>query len=334
MVATSRLRRDVESGSFGGNAVFAVRRHRVSQRETIMTSAHIITGVGESVADPVVRKIGTADIKDALARGIDDFRAMPSHAVFLVLIYPLVGFFLARMVVGSDVLPLLFPIVAGFALVGPFAALGLYEMSRRREEGLDVSWHHALDVRFSPSFGAIVTLGLLLFAVFGIWVAVAQGLYVATLGYQAAAARTDFLGQLFTTNAGLLLILAGNGIGFLFALLVLTLSVVTFPLLLDRDVGAARAVLTSIRVVRENPGTMALWGLIVAALLVIGMLPFFLGLAVVMPILGHATWHLYRKAVAPDPRAHVEIQVPPKPKRYAADFPAALFSSVRDDKTP
>ena len=103
---------------------------------------------------------------------------MPSHAVFLCLIYPVVGFVIFRLVLGANVLPLLFPLAAGFALLGPLAALGLYEMSRRREQGLDVSWKHALDVLRSPSLGAIVALGLLLVAIFLVWIAVAQAIYV------------------------------------------------------------------------------------------------------------------------------------------------------------
>ena len=292
--------------------------------------SHVIAGAGLSEA-PKVRRIGFADLKDALARGLDDFRAMPSHAVFLCLIYPVVGFLLFRLVLGANVLPLLFPIAAGFALVGPIGAVGLYEMSRRREQGLEVSWKHALDVFRSPSLGAIAVLGLLLVAVFLIWIAVAQAIYVAFFGYTPAAAMPDFIRQVLTTPSGWGLIIVGNGIGFLFAVLVLTVSVVSFPLLLDRDAGAAVAVLTSVRAVLANPIAMAAWGLIVAALLIVGSLPAFFGLAVVMPVLGHATWHLYRKVVEPDltdrPRFH---EPKPKAQRYAADFPAALFPSRRE----
>ena len=292
--------------------------------------SHVIAGTSLE-AHPEVRKIGLADLKDALARGIDDFRAMPSHAVFLCLIYPIVGFVLARWVLGANVLPLLFPLAAGFALIGPLAALGLYEMSRRREQGLDVSWHHALDVFRSPSLGAIVALGLLLVAIFLVWIAVAQAIYVANFGYQPASTMPDFIHQVLTTPAGWSLIIVGNGIGFLFAVLVLTLSVVSFPMLLDRHVGAAGAILTSVRAVLANPVPMAAWGLIVAALLVIGSIPAFFGLAVVMPILGHATWHLYRKLVEPDPNPE-PLFYDPKPRvpRPAAEFPASLFPTRRE----
>jgi uncharacterized membrane protein len=269
-----------------------------------------------------------ADLKHALARGLDDFLAMPSHAVFLCLIYPVVGVVIARMVLGYNVLPLLFPLAAGFALLGPFAALGLYEMSRRREAGLEVSWKHALDVFRSPSIGAIAVLGLLLVAIFLVWIAVAQSIYVANFGYAPAASMPDFIGQVLGTRAGWALIVVGNGVGFLFAVLVLTLSVVSFPLLLDRDVGAATAILTSVRAVLANPLPMAVWGLIVAVLLAIGSLPALFGLAVVMPVLGHATWHLYRRVVEPDDSERERFREPShRPRRPAAEFPASLFPS-------
>jgi len=294
-----------------------------------MAQAHVVVGAAE--APPVIRKIGLADLKDALARGIDDFLAMPSHAVFLCLIYPIVGFVLARLVLGYNVLPMLFPLAAGFALVGPFAAIGLYEMSRRRELGMDVSWRHALDVFRSPSIGPILVLGLFLVAIFLTWLAVAQAIYVANFGYTPAASMPDFIQQVFGTAAGWALIIVGNGVGFLFAALVLTLSVVSFPLLLDRDVGAATAVLTSVRAVLANPVMIAIWGLIVAALLALGSIPAFFGLAVVMPVLGHATWHLYRKVVEPDLSTRPRFNEPrTKARRYAADFPASLFPARPD----
>ena len=199
-------------------------------------------------------------------------------------------------------------------------------MSRRREAGLDVSWKHALDVFRSPSIGAIAVLGLMLVALFLVWIAVAQSIYVAYFGYTPAAAMSDFLHQVLTTPAGWGLIIVGNGVGFLFAVLALTLSVVSFPLLLDRDVGAATAILTSVRAVLANPLAMAAWGLIVAALLAVGSLPALLGLTVVLPVLGHATWHLYRRVVEPDDSERQRFNEPKGPsRRSAADFPASLF---------
>ena len=292
-----------------------------------MTYSHILFGT--SAAVPVVRRLAPSDLFHSLARGVDDFVAMPSHAIFLCVIYPLLGILLVSMTLGNSLLPLAFPIAAGFALVGPLAAIGLYELSRRREAGLDSSPSHVFDVLHSPSLGAIVALGLLLTAIFLIWLAVAEGIYIANFGYKAPASIRQFADDVLNTSAGWNLIFVGTGVGFLFAVVVLTISAVSFPLLLDRDVGAPAALLTSIRVVAANPGTMALWGFIVAALLVIGSIPCFLGLTVVMPVLGHATWHLYRRAVEPDPTPHPDYQPRERVRRSAADFPAALFPTRR-----
>jgi uncharacterized membrane protein len=263
-----------------------------------MATLHALAGADLSPAHPTVRRIGLGDLKDALLKGADDFAAMPTHVIFISVIYPVIGLALGRLALGYDVLSLLFPLAAGFALIGPFAAIGLYELSRRREQGQDTSWTHVFDVLHSPSIGAIVALGILLMIIFGIWLALAQAIYVAAFGDTPAASIPDFVRQVFTTPQGWTLIVTGNAVGFLFAVLVLTISVVSFPLLLDRDVGAAVAVLTSVRAVIANPVVMAVWGLVIALALAIGSLPFFIGLAIVMPVLGHASWHLYRKVVA------------------------------------
>jgi uncharacterized membrane protein len=257
-----------------------------------------VRGAGVERAPPQIRRIAAADLRDALARGLDDFAAYRADVVFLCIVYPIVGLLLARLVVGYDVLPLLFPIASGFALIGPVAAVGLYEMSRRREQGAAASWADAFGVVRAPSYGAIALLGLLLLAIFLLWLGVAWAIYALTLGPEQPASIAAFLRDVLTTPAGWALIVIGCGAGFLFAVAVLAISVVSFPLLLDRDVGVAAAVQTSLRAVRANPGPMALWGLIVAGGLVLGSLPAFLGLVVVMPVLGHATWHLYRKVVA------------------------------------
>lgn len=290
-----------------------------------MAQQQAIAGAEAHAALPSIRKVHPAELKDVLASGLEDFAAMPTHAVFLCLIYPVAGFVLFRLSVGYDVLSLLFPLAAGFALIGPFAATGLYELSRRREAGLDTHWTHAFDVFRSSSRISIAVVGGLLTVTFLVWLAVAQAIYVANFGDVPAASVPDFAERVFTTPEGWRLIVVGNGVGFLFALLVLTVSVVSIPLLLDRHVGATAAILTSVRAVLANPLTMACWGLIVAALLLIGSLPLFIGLTVVIPLLGHATWHLYRKVVEPGDTPRPAFHPEPEGRRYAAHFPAALF---------
>jgi uncharacterized membrane protein len=300
-----------------------------------MPNHHVITSAGESPAYPIVRKIGFADLKDAVAKGIDDFWATPTHLIFLAIIYPLVGFFLARLVIGYNVFSLLFPLAAGYALIGPFAAIGIYELSRQRERGVKVSWKHAFGVLQCPSLRSIAALGMVLMIVFLIWLTIAQWLYESLFGDRPPKSIGQFLSDIFTTPEGWILIIAGNGIGFLFAAFVLTISFVSFPLLLDRNVGAKVAMKTSVRAVLRNPLVILAWGLFVAITLVIGSLPFFVGLAVVMPVLAHASWHVYRKVVEPDPRVR-DWTAAPRPKkkgrRYAADFPAVLFPWTHGDR--
>jgi uncharacterized membrane protein len=286
----------------------------------------------DNAAGPIIRTIGLSDLHDALRLGWEDFKAVPSHAIILCVIYPVLGLMLARSVLGRSVLPLLFPLAAGFALVGPFAALGLYELSRRRENGEPATAWDAIEVVRSPSFGGILALGTLLLALFVTWVATAQAIYVAAFGYEGATGIPDFLTRVLTTSQGWWLIVVGCGVGFLFAVVALCVSVVSFPLMLDRHAGAGDAMVTSLRAVAKNPIPMAAWGLIVALLLAVGSLPLFLGLPVVIPLLGHATWHLYRKVIAPDPNPQPIPPRQPRERRPAADFPANLFPWRRKDR--
>jgi len=249
--------------------------------------------------EPTVRKITTTDVWEALAQGVDDFRAIPTHAFFICLIYPVAGLVLYRLSFGYEMLPLLYPLVAGFALLGPFIAIGLYELSRRREQDPNVSPMCAFDVMHRPSFGAICRLGLLLAAIFVAWLYAANLIYLQIFG-NAVPPPAEFINQVTTTAKGTQLIIVGNVVGFLFAAFVLVISVVSFPMLVDRNVSAATAVRTSVRAAIENPIPIALWGLIVAFSLLIGAVPFLVGLAIVLPVLGHATWHLYRKLVVPE----------------------------------
>ncbi len=244
-----------------------------------------------------IRKITPADLKDALIKGLEDFKEKPTHLVILAIIYPLAMVVAVNVAAGYELLPIVFPLVSGFALIGPVAAVGLYDMSRQREEGHDVTWEHAFTIFRSPSIFAIVKLSILLGLIYFIWLGVAFAIYRSIYGSVIPTSISEFMWQVLTTPAGWTLIILGCGVGFVFALVVLAISAVSFPLLIDRNVGTKAAVQTSVHAFMANPVTMTMWGLIVAGLLVLGTIPLFVGLAVIMPVLGHATWHLYRKVV-------------------------------------
>jgi len=244
-----------------------------------------------------IRRIGVSDLTDALRRGAADFWAAPTHIFFICLLYPVLGVFFAGLAFGNNMLPLLFPLMSGFALVGPLAAVGLYEISRERERGQEVSVSSVSNVFRSHSIGSIAALGVLLMVIFIGWLMTAQALYQSLFGWHAPDSMSAFLEGVFTTRNGWTLVIVGNLLGFAFSAVVFCLSVISFPLLVDRDVGAIPAILTSFRAVAANPGPMLVWALIVALALIIGFIPLFIGLAVVLPILGHATWHLYRKVI-------------------------------------
>lgn len=247
---------------------------------------------------PAIRRIRTAEVWQALRLGWQDFLARPSHVIFLVLIYPVVGLLLGAVSAQADLLPLVFPLVAGFALLGPFAAIGLYEVSRRRERGESAGVGQAAGVLRSPSIGAIAELALLLAVLFVAWLVAAMALYRLTVGASPGDGIVAFVHDVLTTRAGWTLIVAGHAVGFVFAAVAFCLGAVSFPMLVDRNVGLRTAIATSFRAVRENPGPMALWAVIVAALMILGSLPCLIGLAIVLPVLGHGTWHLYRRLVA------------------------------------
>lgn len=258
--------------------------------------AYLTTNSETSVL-PEIRALRFADLASALAEGWRDFWRRPSHLAFLGLLYPLIGTGLAVWTSGNNSWPLLYPLITGFALVGPVAALPIYEMSRRIEMGLDNSWMGALSVFRSPSIRSIAAVGVFLLALFTVWLMIGQSLYEGLFGPGVPASLGAFVAEVAGKPEGLALMVWGNLIGFCFAAVALASTLISVPLLLDRDVGAAVAVHTSIRVTLRSPLVVAAWGLIVAALLVIGTLPLLIGLCVVVPVLGHATWHLYRRAV-------------------------------------
>jgi len=243
-----------------------------------------------------VRTIGVDDLNAVLRDGYRDFLDRRGDLIIVGLIYPIIGFAAAALALGGAFIPLFFPILAGVGLLGPVAALGFYELARRREAGLEAGWSHFFDIARRPAWDSIMAVTAILLLIFFAWIIAAWVLYAAFLGAQPETIR-DFLTALFTTPRGWALIVVGNLVGLGFATFVVALSVVSMPMLVDCDVDARTALSTSLRAVRANKAMMARWGLIVAVLLALGSIPAFIGLAFVLPWLGYATWHLYTRLV-------------------------------------
>jgi uncharacterized membrane protein len=247
-----------------------------------------------------VRRIGDQDIRASLRQGLDDFRAMRGDLIFVGLLYPLLGIAAAVMTANGPLMPLFVPIVAGVGLLGPVAAVGFYELGRRREAGDTTNWSHFLDVRKRPAADDIAMVVGLLVVFFGLWLLAAGTLYVTLFGWTAPDTLGEFIAAVFTTPRGWALIGLGAVIGAAFGWIVLALSVVSLPMLVDCNLSAAEAVSASWRAAHANKPEMVRWGLIVFALLVAGSIPLFVGLAFVLPWLGYSTWHLYTRLIDRD----------------------------------
>ena len=248
---------------------------------------------------PPLRRIGVGAVWAALRAGWDDTGKGRADLVMLWLIYPIMALYLVVADYDRQLVLLLLPVASGFALVGPLFAVGMYEMSRQRELTGELHWTDGFKVLRSPSIGAIAGLGLGLVVLFAAWLAVATGIARLCLGPDIPTGL-GFFAAAFGTAAGWTMLGVGTAAGAVFAVLVLVLSSISFPLLLDRPATLGAAIRTSVRAVRLNTGAMALWGVVVALGLLLGSIPAFAGLIMVLPILGHGTWHLYRAMV---PRA-------------------------------
>lgn len=245
-----------------------------------------------------VRKITDDDLRASLRQGLDDFLTFRGDIVFAGLIYTVIGLAAVVMTTRMPLMPFFLPVVAGVGLLGPAAAVGFYELARRREAGeTDVHWFNFLDVRKRPSVDDMGIVAGLMLAIFFAWLLAAGALYALIFGWATPASVGDFLAMVFTTARGWALILVGAVIGAIFGWIVLALSVVSLPMLVDCDLSAAEATSASWHAAHANKSEMVRWGLIVTGLLILGSIPLFVGLAFVLPWLGYSTWHLYTKLI-------------------------------------
>lgn len=244
-----------------------------------------------------VRTIDTHDISASLADAWSDFSTNRLDMIFAGLLYPAIGLAAAYAASGGALLPLLFPAIAGLSLLGPLVATGFYEIARRREDGRDAHWTHFADVLRGPARDSIVVVGAILLGLFFAWMIAGYVIYDIFMGSRLPASIGDLVHRTLTTPEGWAMMAVGNLVGLGFAILVLAVATVSLPMLVDGRGDARQAIATSLAAFRANPGMMLRWGVTVAALLVLGALPAFVGLAVVLPVLGYATWHLYTRLV-------------------------------------
>jgi uncharacterized membrane protein len=248
--------------------------------------------------DPVVRRISAGDIAEALGQGLRDFRAAPQWGLAFGALYALGGLAIVLCVSAFGAVYLAYPLAAGFALVGPFVAIGLYEVSRRLEARQPVTvaalWR-CMTGRAEIGWMAFVTLFIFIIWMYQVrlWIALLLGVNASFSSLQ------HFVATLFSTSEGLLFLAIGNVVGAILSLVLFSLTVVSFPLLLDREVDFVTAMITSVRAVVTSPGPMIGWAAVIVLTLIVSVLPSFLGLLVALPVLGHTTWHLYRRIVAP-----------------------------------
>ena len=239
-------------------------------------------------------KLSLADLRGALAAGWKDFLSIPQYGLFFGGIYVLTGLVLGYLALVGGYTSLLIPATAGFPLIAPFVAVGLYEASRRREAGEPLGWGNVLGALKGHGDDQILSMGVIVFVAFGFWMIVAHA--VVAIFMAEAGAGSESLAFL-TTETGLTMLAVGSAIGAVMAFAFYAMTVISLPLLVDRQVSFLTAIIASFAVVRENLFVMMAWAFIIASLLFIAMVPAFLGLLIALPVLGHATWHLYRRAV-------------------------------------
>jgi len=248
-----------------------------------------------------INTITASEVLFSLRDGLRDFQKAPLYGLFFGLAYAAFGWLLIYLMIGLDFGSYVYPMVTGFALVAPFAAAGLYEISRRLESGEPLSWGAILGCIFGKGGKAVGTMAIVTTFSYIIWMDIAAALYV--MFFSMKPPRFDaLLEAILTTPKGFVFFVVGNSIGAVLAVIVFSIMVISLPMVFDRDVDFVTAMITSVKSVLANPRPMLLWCVIIGVFTALSLASVFVGLLVTLPILGHATWHLYRRVVAPENR--------------------------------
>ncbi len=260
-------------------------------------------GAGASANDglrpmPKVNTITVNDVIDALAAGLSDFRRAPGYGLAIGAFFAIGGLFVILSAAALQLSYLSYPAAAGFVLLGPFAAVGLYEVSRRLETGSELSWGEIFRTMWAQKGRELSWMAFVVLFIQIMWMYQVRLLLALFLGFRSFASFEEFLSEVISTPEGLMFLAVGHVVGAVLSLILFSLTVVSFPLLLEEDRDFITAMITSVRAVVASPIPMIGWAFVVTAVLVVSMIPAFLGLIATLPILGHTTWHLYRKCVA------------------------------------
>ncbi len=248
---------------------------------------------------PKVNKITAEDITESLKAGFSDFLARPFMSGFFGLFYAVFGLLFVWCLVWLGKIWMIIPAAVGFPLIAPFAAAGLYEMSRRLQEGKSFGWSEILGVMANQRKREMGWMAFVTLFIFWVWIYQVRLWLAITLQNASFSDFEGFLNVVFYTPQGWTFLAIGTCVGAFLSGVLFSVTVVAMPMLLDRETNFVSAMLTSIRVVTENPVVMLGWAAIISVTMLLSMAPAFLGLVFTLPILGHTTWHLYRRAVSP-----------------------------------
>jgi uncharacterized membrane protein len=250
-----------------------------------------------ATALPEIRTISVADLSASLLEGAADFARAPAIGLAIGAVFAVTGIAVSLALTVWQMSWMIYPFAIGFPLIGPFAAVGLYEVSRRLESGRAPGWRAVLDVVWAQRRREVSWMALTMLFVFWIWMYQVRLLIALVLGRMSFATLDKFVTVVLTTPQGWLFLAIGHVVGAALSLVLFSVTVIAIPMLLDREVDFITAMITSVRSVLASPIVMLGWGITVTVAVLAACVPFFLGLLIVLPVLGHATWHLYRRAV-------------------------------------